>query len=174
MKTQLKPIKNFDEVIEFFGNPEEFQKRVGQYKALIDEMNTKLTIIGKHEEIESAHANIKALEANAQAQYRIAEETKGKAHTEAAAMIQQAKDGVQSIKDDAIEKERNASIHEAELAKRETTLKTKIEEDQATLQEAEALELRVAGDLSGELAKVKSLREELEKNLVKVNILLGS
>ena len=174
MKNQIKPMKNWEEFVEVFGNPEEVKKRIAQFKAVVEELNKKLDIIGKWDEVESSHANVKAIEANAQAQYRLAEEAKGKARIEAEKMVQKALADVKSIQEDLIQREKFASSHDFELRDRERSVEEQIEKSQAALKQAKELEAKVSGSLTTELAAAKTLTAELNQKLAKVNVLLAS
>ena len=174
MKNVIKPMKNWEEFVEVFGNPEEFKKRIAQFKAVVEELNKKLDIIGKWDEVESSHANVKAIEANAKAQYRLAEEAKGKARTEAERIVKQANEQVQSIRDDLKERESFAASHEKDLREREQSVEVELMDSQAALKQAKELEAKVSGSLTTELAAAKTLTTELNQKLAKVNVLLAS
>ena len=90
MKVQLKPIRNFDEMIELFGNPSKFKDRMKEYRVLLDEMNKRLKGVEDLEALSASRANIAALTHNAEAQYKIAELSRLKGEKDAEQLVEGA------------------------------------------------------------------------------------
>jgi len=166
-------MKNFDEVIEVFGNPEEFKKRITEFKNLVEELNKKLGIIGKWEEVEDNHSLMVSIKSNTEAQYKRAEKTYSEAKNKAEQLIETALESVKDVEDSSRLREHNIGQREAEMSKREAEFAVSLNKEEKTLAEILSKTSYLEITLKEKAKEVEEEKAKLASKLVQVNKILG-